>query len=100
TPVSVMGANATALLSTLASVGRTTTPGALNHYNVQPVFDALASVQGTDRGNVADKVAKVADEFRGRISKASTITLRGQVHSRREEVDCLGRGIAFALLIG
>ena len=97
--MSVRGANATALLSTLASVGRTTTPVALNHYNVQPVFDVFASVQGTDLGNVADKVAKVVDEFRGRISKASTITLRGQVQSMGEAFDGLGLGIAFAILL-
>ena len=99
TPVSVRGASATALLSTLASVGRTTTPVALNHYNVQPVFDVFASVQGTDLGNVADQVAKVVDEFRGQISKASTITVRGQVQSMGEAFFGLGLGIAFAILL-
>jgi multidrug efflux pump subunit AcrB len=99
TPVSVGGSSATALLSTLASVGRTTTPVALNHYNVQPVFDVFASVQGTDLGNVADRVAKVVDEFRGRISKASTITVRGQVQSMGEAFFGLGLGIAFAVLL-
>jgi multidrug efflux pump subunit AcrB len=99
TPVSVGGTNATALLSTLASVARTTTPVALNHYNVQPVFDVFASVQGTDLGTVADQVAKVVDEFRGTISKASTITVRGQVQSMGEAFRGLGLGIAFAILL-
>jgi multidrug efflux pump subunit AcrB len=99
TPVSVGGASATALLSTLASIERTTMPVALNHYNVQPVFDVFASVQGTDLGSVADKVAKVVDEFRGRISKASIISVRGQVQSMGEAFVGLGLGIAFAILL-
>jgi multidrug efflux pump subunit AcrB len=97
-PVS-FGGSAPALLTNLASIGRATTPVALNHYNVQPVFDVDASVQGTDLGSVADGVAKVVDEFRGRISKASSITVRGQVQSMGEAFYGLGLGIAFAILL-
>ena len=42
---------------------RRESPVIVNHYNVQPVFDVLANVQGRDLGGVADEVAKVVDEF-------------------------------------
>jgi multidrug efflux pump subunit AcrB len=100
TPVSVDGGSGTPLLlGNLVSVGRTTTPVALNHYNVQPVFDVFANVQGSDLGSVADSVSRVVDEFRGKISKASTISIRGQVQSMNEAFVGLGLGIAFAVLL-
>ena len=99
-PVSLEGGSRSPLLlSNLASVERTTMPVALNHYNVQPVFDVFANVQGTDLGSVADSVARVVDEFRGKISKASTITVRGQVQSMNEAFVGLGLGIAFAVML-
>jgi multidrug efflux pump subunit AcrB len=99
TPVSIPENSSPILLSNLASIGRTTTPVALSHYNVQPVFDAFANVQGTDLGSVSDAVSKLVDEFRGKISKASTISVRGQVQSMREAFYGLGLGIAFAILL-
>jgi multidrug efflux pump subunit AcrB len=100
TPVSLEGGSRSPLLlSNLVSVDRTTTPVALNHYNVQPVFDVFANVQGADLGSVADSVDRVVEDFRGKISKASTITVRGQVQSMNEAFVGLGLGIAFAILL-
>ncbi|MFI5314151.1 MAG: efflux RND transporter permease subunit [Myxococcota bacterium] len=100
TPVSLDGGSGQPLLlSNLVSVERTTTPVALNHYDVQPVYDVFANVQGTDLGSVSDGVEKIVDEFRGKVSKASIITIRGQVQSMNEAFVGLGLGIAFAILL-
>ena len=48
---------------------RTTTPLSLNHYNVQPVFDVFANVQGTDLGSVSDAVDQIVAKYRGRSPK-------------------------------
>ncbi|HWW83875.1 MAG TPA: efflux RND transporter permease subunit, partial [Vicinamibacterales bacterium] len=53
TPIAT-GGTTPQLLGNLASITRTTTPLSLNHYNVQPVFDVSANVQGTDLGSVSD----------------------------------------------
>ena len=98
-PVVTSGQTTPTLLTNLASLERTTTPVALNHYNVQPVFDVFAGVQGTDLGSVADAVGKVVDEYRARLSKASIIVMRGQVQSMHEAFAGLGFGIAFAVLL-
>jgi multidrug efflux pump subunit AcrB len=98
-PVATSGQRTPTLLTNLASLQRTTTPVALNHYNVQPVFDVFAGVQGTDLGSVADAVGKVVDEYRARLSKASIIVIRGQVQSMHEAFAGLGFGIAFAVLL-
>lgn len=99
TPIAVSGGAAPQLLSNLASISRTTTPVSLNHYNVQPVFDVSAAVQGTDLGSVSDAVDKIVAKFRGRISKASTITVRGQVQSMKQSFSQMGVGICFSILL-
>jgi multidrug efflux pump subunit AcrB len=87
------------LLGNLATFTRTTTPLSLNHYNVQPVFDVFANVQGTDLGTVARAVDRIVAQYRRQISNASTITVRGQVQSMRESFLQMGLGICFAVLL-
>jgi len=99
TPISLAGQVTPQLLSNLATVSRTTTPLSLNHYNVQPVFDVDANVQGTDLGSVSDAVSKIIAKYNATISKASTITVRGQVQSMNQSFFQMGLGIGFAILL-
>jgi multidrug efflux pump subunit AcrB len=86
-------------LSNLADFQRTTTPLSLNHYNVQPVFDVYAGVQGIDLGAVSDQVTKIAAKYRNQIDKASSIVIRGQVQSMNQAFFQLGLGVCFAVLL-
>jgi multidrug efflux pump subunit AcrB len=99
TPISMAGQASPQFLSNLATVSRTTTPLSLNHYNVQPVFDVDANVQGTDLGSVSDAVSKIVARYNATISKASTITVRGQVQSMNQSFFQMGLGICFAILL-
>ncbi|MDB5321543.1 MAG: AcrB/AcrD/AcrF family multidrug efflux protein [Phycisphaerales bacterium] len=99
TPITLVGQSTPQLLSNLATVGRTTTPLSLNHYNVQPVFDVSANVQGTDLGSVSDAVDKIVAKYNATISKASTVTARGQVLSMKQSFYQMGLGICFAILL-
>jgi multidrug efflux pump subunit AcrB len=98
TPVAVAGQSAPQLLSNLADFHRTITPLSLNHYNVQPVFDVYAGVQDTDLGSVSSEVDRIIAHQRGRIPKASSIVVRGQVQSMNQSFLQLGLGICFAIL--
>jgi CzcA family heavy metal efflux pump len=99
TPISLAGQTTPQPLSNLATVSRTTTPLSLNHYNVQPVFDVSANVQGTDLGSVSDQVSRIVAKYNGQISKASSIVVRGQVQSMNQSFFQMGLGIAFAVLL-
>jgi len=99
TPISLPGQTSPQPLSNLATMSRTTTPLSLNHYNVQPVFDVAANVQGTDLGSVSDAVSKIVAKYDAKISKASTITVRGQVQSMNQSFFQMGLGIGFAVLL-
>jgi multidrug efflux pump subunit AcrB len=98
TPVAIAGQSSPQLLTNLADFRRTTTPLSLNHYNVQPVFDVLAGVQGTDLGSVSSRVDQIVAKYRGQIGKASSIVVRGQVQSMNQSFFQMGLGIGFAVL--
>jgi multidrug efflux pump subunit AcrB len=99
TPIAAPASPTPQLLSNLADIRRATTPVSLNHYNVQPVFDVSAAVQGTDLGSVSDAVDKLVAKYNTQISKASTITVRGQVKNMKDSFFQLGLGIGFAILL-
>src|ERR1051326_8788787 len=64
TPVSAPRAPAPQVLANLASVSPGTTPVLVSHYNIQPVIDIYASVQGRDLGGVAKDTRAVLAEFK------------------------------------
>jgi multidrug efflux pump subunit AcrB len=98
-PIAAAGQAPAQLLGNLATFSRTTTPLSLNHYNVQPVFDVYASVQGTDLGSVSNAVDRIVAKYNARVSKASTITVRGQVQSMKQSFFQMALGICFAVLL-
>src|SRR5262245_41529074 len=78
---------------------RSESPVIVNHYNVQPVFDILANVQGRDLGGVADDIQKVLSEFQSKLPRGSFLSMRGQVQSMNSSFVGLGAGIAFAIIL-
>src|SRR6266850_346467 len=86
------------LLGNLATVERRESPVIVNHYNVQPVFDVLANVQGRDLGGVAAGVAKVVDSFKSKLPRGTFLSIGGQfpildrpVHHYHGSARCLVR---------
>ncbi len=87
------------LLSNLTNLRRTTSEQNINHYNVQPVYEVYANVQGRDLGTAAADVKKVIDAVRPTLPKGSTIALRGQVQSMSSSFTGLAGGLVFAVLL-
>ncbi len=87
------------ILGNVASVRRVERPSIVSHYNVQPVFDVYANVDGRDLGWVAHNVQKLLPEFQEKLPRGSFITLRGQVKSMNEAFVGLGVGVLFAILL-
>jgi multidrug efflux pump subunit AcrB len=87
------------LLGNLATVERRESPIIVNHYDVQPVFDVLANVQGRDLGGVAGQVTKVVNEFRKNLPRGTFLSVRGQVDSMNKSFAGIGAGILFAIVL-
>jgi multidrug efflux pump subunit AcrB len=87
------------LLGNLATIERRESPVIVNHYNVQPVFDVLANVQGRDLGGVADQVNKVVNDAKSKLPRGTFLSVRGQVESMNKSFAGIGAGILFAIVL-
>jgi multidrug efflux pump subunit AcrB len=128
TPISLSGTARPQLLGNLATFVRSESPEVVDHYNVSPVYDVLATAQGRDLGGVADDVQKIVNNFdpqpstlrrmatwigldglldkfqiavtpQPKIAKGNTVTIRGQVESMSSSFIGLGAGILFAIVL-
>jgi CzcA family heavy metal efflux pump len=87
------------LLGNLAAFSRAIAPTIINHYNVQPVIDVLASVEGTDLNSVAEKVQTIVDSYKGKLPHGVFLDVRGQVVSMHNAYTGLLTGIVLALVL-
>ena len=87
------------LLGNLATIERRESPVIVNHYDVQPVFDVLANVQGRDLGGVADQVNKIVGQIQKNLPRGTFLNVRGQVASMNSSFAGLGAGILFAIIL-
>jgi multidrug efflux pump subunit AcrB len=87
------------LLANLADLGRGMEPANINHYNVQPLYNVYANVQGRDLGSVSADVQKIAETFRPKLPRGSSLVIRGQVESMNSSFLGLATGLVFAVLL-
>ena len=99
TPITSAARSRAQLLTNLASFGRSREMGVVNHYNVQPVFDVYAGVQDRDLGGAAGEVHRIIEEFRPKLPRGLTISMRGQAETMQSSFLRLGFGLVFAILL-
>ncbi len=87
------------LLSNLATVQRTQSPGGVTHYDVQPTLDVLASVQDRDLAGVGGDVNKILAEISPKLPRGSSLTVRGQVETMQASFSGLTMGLIFAAIL-
>src|SRR5581483_5831873 len=98
TPVS-NGNSAPQVLGNLADVKPEMTPAVVNHYNVTPVVDVYASVDGRDLGGVADDIAKAVAPFRKHLSRGTDLAIRGQVETMQSSFSGLSFGLLMSVIL-
>ena len=87
------------ILGNVATAERITAPAVVTHYDVQPVFDVYANIDGSDLGSVAGKVSKLLPDFRRRLPRGSDLKMRGQVQSMNDSFSGIGIGVLFAIVL-
>jgi len=87
------------LLSNLVDLRRTVSAANINHYNVQPVFDVYANVQGRDLAAVASDVERAIDAAQPSLPRGASVAMRGQVETMNSSFTGLATGLVFALLL-
>ena len=102
-PATGMGTSPTVpspqLLSNLVTMRRTLSPANVSHYDVQPIFDVYANVQGRDLAAVAADVQRIIDKARQDLPRGSRIVMRGQVETMNSSFIGLAAGLGFAVLL-
>jgi multidrug efflux pump subunit AcrB len=87
------------LLASFASIERGTGMAVVSHYNIQPVIDIYASVQGRDLGGVSGDITRIVDQTRNRLPRGSQVIVRGQVQTMRSSYIGLLSGLGFAIVL-
>ncbi len=102
------GANATGVpgtpppvnvLGNLAAITPGVEMGTVSHYDVQPVIDIYANVDGTDLGTVTRKIEKIIDAHQAELPRGSHFTLRGQSETMKKSYIGLLGGLVFSILL-
>ncbi|AHX13599.1 RND transporter [Dyella jiangningensis] len=96
----VAGKGATVpILASLSTLSRGSQDAVVSHYNVQPVIDVFAGVQGRDLGAVAADVDTLVARARAHLPPGSSLVVRGEVQTMQSSFQGLLLGLAFAVLL-
>jgi hypothetical protein len=68
--------------------------GTVSHYDVQPVIDIYANVDGTDLGTVTRKIEKIIARHKSELPRGSHFILRGQSETMKSSYIGLLGGLA------
>jgi multidrug efflux pump subunit AcrB len=89
------------VLGNLASITPGSELGTVSHYDVQPVIDIYANVDGTDLGTVTNAVEGIIarHEKNNELPRGSHFILRGQSETMHTSYKGLLIGLAFSVLL-
>ncbi len=87
------------VLGNLASITPGAELGTVSHYDVQPVIDVYANVDGTDLGTVTAGMEKIIARHQHDLPHGSHFILRGQSETMKKSYLGLLAGLAFSILL-
>ncbi len=86
------------MLSSVATMRRTTEQTVVNHVNTQPTYDIYASVQDRDLGSVQKDIGTIVEEEQKGLPAPDKITVRGQIESMDSAFRNIEIGLAIAVI--
>ena len=90
---------ASQIIGNLTTTTATTRPAVVSHYNVQPMINVYAAVNGRDLGGVSDDVAKLVHNVEPQLPRGSHIVIRGQVQTMKSSFEGLALGLVGAIVL-
>jgi CzcA family heavy metal efflux pump len=87
------------ILANMVDTSTVARPAVVSHYNVQPMINIYASVDGRDLGAVADEITKMVNDVTGQLPRGSHIVIRGQVLTMKNSFTGLAVGLVGAILL-
>jgi multidrug efflux pump subunit AcrB len=86
-----------ALLRDLVHVTRAVGPEAVDHYNLQPTIDVLASVHGNDLGQIAGRVEQAVAKVD--LPQDVRVSFKGEVESMRAALEGFAGTLPLAMVL-
>ncbi|WP_370449434.1 efflux RND transporter permease subunit [Legionella sp. km772] len=87
------------ILGAISKVTRTSGPAEVTHYNVQPVVELYATIQGTDLGSITKAVNKILADTKNELPKGTTAVIRGQIQTQQQAFQGLYWGLLFSIVL-
>jgi CzcA family heavy metal efflux pump len=87
------------IIGNLVNITSTARQAEISHYNVQPMINVYAAVDGRDLGAVSDEVLKRVAAVKNELPRGSHIEVRGQVQTMRSSFRGLGYGLIGAIIL-
>ena len=87
------------LVGGLSTITQTGTPGLVSHYNIMPVIDIYANVEGRDLGAVSDAVARIVKDMRSSLPRGATVSVNGQAATMHSAYAQLLAGLALSIVL-
>ena len=87
------------VLGNLASVDPGAELGTVSHYDIQPVLDIYANVDGADLGSVTRKLNAIIANHKNEVPRGTQVVLRGQSETMIKSYIGLLAGLAFSILL-
>jgi multidrug efflux pump subunit AcrB len=83
----------------LSSISNAGTPGVVSHYDILPVIDVFANVEGRDLGAVSRQVQTAIDGTTSELPKGATAVLKGQSSTMTAAYQELLIGLVLAIVL-
>lgn len=94
-----LGTNQQQILGAVAKIHRGVSPVVESHYNVQPVIDILAGIQGRDLSSVTHDIQKILTQTQKDLPRGATATLDGQAKTQQQAFTGLYWGLIFSIVL-
>ncbi len=91
--------NPVEILGNLATVTPGAEQGTVSHYDIEPVIDIFANVDGTDLGTVTRQMEKIVASHQKDLPRGSHFILRGQSDTMKKSYVGLLAGLVFSILL-
>ena len=87
------------VLGNMATIVPGTELGTVSHYDVQPVLDVYANVDGADLGSVTRQIQAIIEKHKDQVPRGTHVVLRGQSETMFKSYIGLLAGLAFSILL-
>ena len=87
------------VMGAMTKIKRSNTSLVVSHYNIQPMINIFANIEGRDLGAVSGDIDRVVTELKTELPEGSQQFIRGQIATQKETFTTLYSGLVISILL-